>query len=122
MKAKSNAKVFLCLHALLAVFSLSAVCSKLASTKTFMSFEWLLFYGLVIFLLGVYAIGWQQIIKRIPLSTAYANKAVTVIWGLVWGMLVFGEKLSIVKLLACVLIVGGTILFSQADKGAEINE
>ncbi|MEG0338472.1 MAG: DMT family transporter, partial [Oscillospiraceae bacterium] len=67
-------------------------------------------------------IGWQQIIKRIPLSTAYANKAITVLWGLIWGMLIFGEKPTLTKLIACLLIICGTILFSSADKEAQPNE
>ncbi|MEG0764042.1 MAG: transporter [Oscillospiraceae bacterium] len=122
MKPKSNVKTFIALHLLLVVFSLSSVCSKMASTKAFMSIGWIIFYGLVIALLGIYAIGWQQIIKRIPLSTAYANKAITVLWGLIWGMLIFGEKPTLTKLIACLLIICGTILFSSADKEAQPNE
>ena len=45
-------------------------------------------------ILGIYAIGWQQVIKRMPLTTAYANKAVTLVWGLVWGLLLFHEQLN----------------------------
>ena len=51
------------------------------------------------------AIGWQQVIKRIPLTTAFANKAVTVVWGLVWGALFFREAVTPGKLLGAALDV-----------------
>ena len=35
--------------------------------------------------LVTYAAGWQQVIKHLPLTTAYANKAVTVVWGILAG-------------------------------------
>ena len=36
--------------------------------------------------LVAYAFGWQQVIKHLPLTTAYANKAVTVVWGILLGL------------------------------------
>ena len=56
----------------------------------------LLFGGLLL-ILGIYAICWQQIIKRIPLTLAYANKAVTVFWGMIRGMHFFSEIITVKK-------------------------
>ncbi len=75
-----------------------------------MSFKFVLFYGLVILLLGIYALLWQQIIKRMPLTTAYANKAVTVVWGMVWGALLFQEDITLQKCIGAAIIVVGVIL------------
>lgn len=72
--------------------------------------------GGVFLILAVYAIGWQQIIKRLPLTTAFANKAVTVVWGIVWGALFFDEAISLGKLLGAALIIGGVVLFVKADE------
>ena len=87
-----------------------------------MSVRFCLYYGTVILLLGVYAIGWQQVIKRIPLTTAFANKAVTVVWGLVWGALFFHEAVTPGKLLGAVLVIAGVILFERADGEAAESE
>ena len=73
------------------------------------------FYGLVIVILGVYALAWQQVIKRMPLTTAYANKAVTVVWGMVWGMLLFGESITPQKVLGAAVIVAGVVLYAFAE-------
>ena len=116
MSNKTSPKLYLSLHLLIMLFSLSSVCSKLASAQEFLSFKFCLFYGLVLFLLALYAVFWQQIIKNMSLTAAYANKAVTVVWGLVWGMLIFGEKLTSGKVIGCVIIISGVLLFAFSDK------
>ncbi len=106
------------LHIMLAIYSLSSVCSKLASGYDFMSPQFVLYYGGMIALLGFYAIAWQQVIKRLPLTTAYANKAVTLIWGLIWGYLIFREPITPTKLAGAALVLVGVVLFSLADGDA----
>ena len=114
--AGSEAKALVALHVLLAVYSLSSVCAKLAYGFEFMSFGFIGCYAGMIALLGVYAVGWQQIIKRLPLTYAYANKAVTVLWGIVWGVLLFHEQVSAPKLLGAAVVLAGVVLFSLAEK------
>ena len=115
----TRGKTLLALHLLLAVFSLSGIMSKLAAQFPFMSAEFVLCYGGMIVVLGVYAIGWQQVIKRIPLTTAYANRAVTVIWGIVWGAVLFDEAVSWQKVLGAAVVLAGVILFATAGDDPE---
>ena len=124
MKHKSNVKMYVLLHALMFLFSLSPVCSKLAGRQPFLSLPFFFFYGLVIVILGVYALAWQQVIKRMPLTTAYANKAVTVVWGMFWGALVFEENITVQKLIGAAVIVAGVVLyaFSEPEKEADAHE
>ena len=53
--------------------------------------------------------------KRLSLSAAFANKAVTVVWGMVWGFFIFGEAISALNLLGAALVIGGVVLYAQAD-------
>lgn len=115
-------RIFLVLHALLAFFSFSGVASKFAAQNDFMSFGFVACYGCMLAILGVYAIGWQQVIKRLPLTTAYANRAITIVWGLVWGVLLFGEDLNWQKILGACIVILGVALFAVADNGAETHE
>lgn len=115
MKRTSNLKTYVFLHALMFLFSLSPVCSKLAGCQPFLSVPFFVFYGLVVVILGVYALAWQQIIKQMPLTTAYANKAVTVVWGMVWGMLLFEESITAQKMLGAAAIVAGVVLYAFAE-------
>ena len=66
------------------ISTLSGVCAKFAASQSIFSFKFFLFYGLEIFILGVYAIIWQQVIKRLNLAVAYSFKATALIWTLVW--------------------------------------
>ncbi|MCR5592806.1 MAG: EamA family transporter [Saccharofermentans sp.] len=108
-------RALMLLHALLVFFSFSGVFSKLASRETFLSLRFCLFYAGLILILGVYAIFWQQIIKRLPISIAYANKAVSVIWSMIWGAILFGESISLKKIIGGVIVITGIILFSSGE-------
>lgn len=99
------------------IYSISGIFSKIAGGYSFLSLQFCLFYGGVILLLGFYAIFWQQIIKRLPLSVAFANKAVTVIWGSIWGTLFFDEKISLGKVIGSVIVIIGVVLFALSDHG-----
>ena len=117
--ARGNAKTLLCLHLLLAIYSLCSICGKLASGFTFLSWQFVLCYGGMIAVLGIYAIGWQQVIKRMPLTSAYANKAVTIVWGIIWGALLFHEAVTPMKRLGSAIVLTGVVLFSLADGEGE---
>jgi drug/metabolite transporter (DMT)-like permease len=103
---------FLGLHILLMMYSFFGIFSKKAAGEDFLSFRFCLYYGIVIMNLAVYAICWQQIIKRMPLVSAFANKAVTVIWGIVWGRLFFGEEITLKKMIGAVIIMLGIIIIA----------
>lgn len=109
-------RALVALHVMLAVYSLSSVCAKLAAGFDFMSLGFIACYGGMIALLGVYAIGWQQVIKCLPLTYAYANKAVTVLWGIVWGVILFQERVSPLKILGALIVLVGVVLFSLAER------
>ena len=66
--------------------------------------------------MGLYAVIWQQIIKRLPLTMAFANKAVTVVWGLIWGAVVFGEEITLGKVIGVIMVILGMVIFSLSDE------
>ena len=102
-------KNLLFLHAIIFLYSLSSICSKYASGLEFFSFKWMLVYGLQIFILGCYALAWQQVLKRMPLNFAFANKSVTLVWGMIFGVILFDEKLSVLNIVGAVIVLIGVI-------------
>lgn len=114
-------KYFVLLHIVLVIFSATGIASKLASGEEFLSGGFILYYGLVILGLGVYAIMWQQVIKHLPLITAYANKAVTVIWGIIFGYLFFDEAVTIRKIIGAAIIVAGVYFIVTRDAMDEMS-
>ena len=119
---KSKLKVLFALHLMLMIYSMSGICSKMASQQDFLSFKFCLFYAIIIFLLGFYAIGWQQIIKRLPLTTAFANKAGNCCLGNKYGELFFFiESITVGKVIGAALVIVGVVIYARADEG-EVNE
>lgn len=111
----SRLKTLFVLHLMLLMYSVSDILSKYAGFAEFPSWQFLLLYAGVIVILGIYALGWQQILARLPLTTAYSNRAVVVVWGIIWGVIFFGEAITWQKLVGAALIIAGVILFSRAD-------
>ena len=117
---KSKSKYYLLLHIIILIYSVSGVLSKLAGAKPFMSIYFFVFYALVLFMLMIYAFGWQKVIKYLPLTTAYANKAITVVWGIVFGILFFHETIEIKDIIGAVIIISGVLLYVRSDEEGEI--
>ncbi len=117
-----NIKLLFLLHILLAMFSLTGVASKFAAAQPFLSPKFIMFYALVLLGLFIYAFAWQQIIKRMPLVTAYANRGATVIWGIIWGYLVFSEEITVKKLIGAAVIICGIVLIVTAEAKEETEE
>ncbi len=111
----SRLKTLLSLHVLLMVYSTSGILSKWAAGFAFLSWQFIGLYLGILALLGLYAIGWQQILRRMDLTSAFSNKAVTIVWGIIWGALFFSEPVTAGKVIGAVLIISGVVLFAHAD-------
>ena len=68
-----------------------------------------------VLLLGIYAILWQQILKRFPLVVAIANKGVTVVFGLLWSALLFNEQVTMWNLVGAGVIIAGIWMVSTDE-------
>ncbi len=104
------------LHVILFLYSFGSVFSKLASRLSFGTFEFFIYYGMVIFILGIYAILWQQILKKISITTAFANKAIVVIWGMFWGKIIFKEVISFNMIIGAIIIFVGILMVVSEDE------
>ncbi|MCQ2499711.1 MAG: EamA family transporter [Lachnospiraceae bacterium] len=113
-KKKTPLWVLIMLQASLLFSSLSGVCSKLAAQSEGI-IKFLFWYGMVLFIMFGYAVIWQQILKRMPLTVAYANKPVGLIWGMIWGTLIFGERITWNMILGAGIIFVGIFLVVTAD-------
>ena len=116
---KGNILNLTILHIMFMIFSLGGVASKTAANSEFLSAKFIICYGLVLLILFVYAIVWQQMLKRLPLVTAYANKAVTVVWGIIWGWVFFGESVTVRKIIGAVIVIAGVCIVVMADNEKE---
>lgn len=109
-------KDYLFLHISLFIYSIGAIFAKIAGTNETASFNFVFFYGLFLMVLFIYALLWQQILKKFPLTIAFANKAVVILWGVLWGLLFFDEVFRWGMLFGAVIIIGGIYLVVSDDK------
>lgn len=115
----AKAKDYVLLHLNILLFSLTSVFSKLASTqyvKQGLS-SVLLYVFLFLMLLNcaVYAVAWQQVIKKFALSTAYANRSVYLIWSQIWAAVIFHENLSVQNIIGMVVILAGVLVVQKYE-------
>ena len=101
-------------HDKLQIYTSSTVISKIAaqSAESGKGWTFLLLYGAEIGVLGIYALCWQQVIKRVELSVAYANRAMALLWSLLWAVLLFGEQITVKKLIGVGLVLAGTLIIN----------
>lgn len=112
-------KKYLQLHLNILLFSLTGVFSKMASlcyVKDGLNSRLLyLFLFLMVLNCGLYALAWQQIIKKFSLSTAYAHRSVYLIWSQLWAVFVFHESLSVQNIIGMLIVLIGVLVVQKYD-------
>ena len=102
---------------LLGVFLLYAfvfVFTKYASLQEPLSFRYFFCLAGAFGVMGVYAVLWQQVLKRIPLTDAYMFKGSSLIFLLILSSVLFGESITLTNVIGSIIIVGGIALFAKA--------
>ena len=102
------------LYAAYIVYSISSVCSKLAAKQPDIRML-LVFMALEFVCLGIYALIYQQALKRFPLGVAMSNKGITMILALLWSSVIFHEQITLFNILGSAGIVLGIWLVSSDD-------
>ena len=115
-KKKTKLRDIFILQIVIAIYTLSTVFAKFASGQEFMSFKFILYYGLEMFILAMYAVMWQQLIKKFDISVAYANKEMGLLWSIVWAILIFNETITIKNVIGVVIVIVGTIIVNSEDE------
>ena len=95
------------LQGVIIIYTISSVMSKEASASGGNLLRFLFFFGMEFVMLGVYALLWQQMIKRFALSVAYANRSMAVVWSMLWAVLFFHDAITLQNVAGVVLVVVG---------------
>jgi len=115
---------FFVLQISILIYTFAGIAGKVASAEPGVSIKFILLYGLEVIILGVYAVLWQQVIARLELSIAYANKGVALIWSLIWAKSIFNEEIKLQNLIGVIIVMIGICLVNTAptnDKESDID-
>ena len=113
---KISIAMIIALQVVVMFYTTSGIFAKLASGTEFMSFKFIFFYGAEICVLGIYAILWQQIIKRVDLSIAYANRSIALIWSMLWAFFLFNEEITLKNIIGVIIVVVGTMVVNSDNE------
>ncbi|MGN0305416.1 MAG: EamA family transporter [Lachnospiraceae bacterium] len=118
MKTEISPKRLILLQAVVILYTLSSVMAKFASGEEALE-KIVFFFGMDLFFLGLYALFWQQLIKALPLSVAYANRAMALLWSALWARLIFDEKIGVKQIAGIVLVIIGILIINGDKKESE---
>lgn len=97
-------------------FSLSNVFMKLSSSHD-MILDKIIWYSCSMICLFVFSIMWQILLKKLPLNKAYLFKGTTLFWGLIFGVLIFNEKITVNMLIGVLIVlIGVFVTFTGGEK------
>ena len=112
-------KDYIQLHLNILLFSLTSVFSKAASVQyNKHGLQGILLYVFLFLMIancGLYAIAWQQVIKKFTLSTAYANKSVYLLWSQIWAVVIFHENLSVRNIIGILVVLLGVWMVQRYE-------
>lgn len=112
-------KNIILLQAIIIIYTVSSVMAKFASANKETPIKFFLFLGLEFVILAVYAVLWQQMIKRFDLSVAYANRSMAILWSMIWAVIFFHDKITLRNVLGVLLVLLGTIVVNMDAAGGE---
>jgi drug/metabolite transporter (DMT)-like permease len=112
---KANWKLIVLLQLAILLFSCCTLLMKLAAQYDMLSLPWILLYGSGVFILGGYALIWQQFLKRMPLVTVYANRATAIFWSMIFGYFLFHEHIRWNMIAGVAVIFIGIYLVVMSD-------
>jgi multidrug transporter EmrE-like cation transporter len=95
------------------IYACTGIFTKMASRQEMFSWPYVLWISGAIGVMGVYALLWQQIIKRVPISTAYMFKGTGAVFGLLIVWFVLREPITINNIIGTAFIIAGITLFSK---------
>ena len=108
------------IYGVLVVVNLLYACvslfTKYASQQDFLSVPYCVGIMGAIGVMGVYAICWQQILKRVELSTAYMFKGTSLIFIMLLAYAFYGEQITINNIIGACIIIAGVALYANCDK------
>lgn len=108
-----KAKNILELQLAVIVYTFAGVMAKFASANKDSFWKLLFFMGMEVVILGMYAIFWQQLIKRFELTVAYANRAVAILWSMLWAALFFGEEITTKNIIGVLIVLAGIMIMNN---------
>lgn len=99
--------------------SLTSPCLKLGGRYPFMSPGYIAWFCLAVLILCFYAVCWQLILEKLPLTTAYLRRGFSYILIFVWARLIFHEAITWKQILGIFVITIGMVISISDERSGD---
>ena len=96
------------------LYACVGICTKKAALQLPMSWWYWLWFAGAVAVIGIYAMLWQQVLKRIELGTAYMFKGTSLIFTMLIAALLFGEAITVPNIIGSVIIIVGIVFLARS--------
>ena len=96
------------------LYACVGICTKKAALQSPMSWWYWLWFAGAVAVIGIYALLWQQVLKRIELGTAYMFKGTSLIFTMLIAALLFGEAITVPNIIGSVIIIVGIVFLARS--------
>lgn len=96
------------------VYACTFIFTKMAAQREVFSSPYLLWLVGAVAVMGVYALLWQQVIKRMPIAEAYMFKGTSLIFVLLLSALIFGEAITLSNIIGAFVIIVGIVIYARS--------
>ena len=108
--------VYIVLIGINMLYACVSIFIKYASQQDFMSWNYMLSLIGAIGVMGLYAVLWQQVLKRIELSLAYMFKGTSLIFVMLLAYILFCEQITWNNIIGAMIIISGIVLFANSTE------
>ena len=102
------------------LYACISIFTKYASLQEFMSWNYMLGVIGAVGVMGLYAVLWQQVLKRIELSVAYMFKGTSIVFIMLLANVLFGEQITWNNIIGAIIIIVGIVFFAYNPKSSPL--
>lgn len=97
------------------IYACEAIFTKLAALQEPLSLAYFFCLGGAFSVMAIYAVLWQQILKRMPVGDAYMFKGTSLIFVLLFSALLFHEGITWTNIAGACMIIGGIAAYAKVE-------
>ena len=97
------------------IFPFSSIFMKYASLNERLLYK-IILYICSISVLAIFSILWQKLLKKVDLTKAYLFKSTTIIWNVLYGIILFNEKIKPTMIAGLLITSIGIIIVILSEK------
>ena len=100
------------------IFPISSIITKYAAMTDDLWNKFLL-YGASVVVLAIFSVFWQILLKRVDLVKAYIFKSTSIIWTVIYGVLIFNDALTVNVVIGTIIVMIGTVIAILGGENSE---